>query len=391
MSFLTYPNTDQQKKLLALAGGLADIFAKRAARDEWEGRFPLANYEDLRQSGYLSLTVPRDLGGWGAPLADVVLAQQRLAQGCASTALVVSMHLSVITTLEAGLGSDDALFARICQSVVQEGALINGALTEPGGGSFSRGGRFSTVARRQQDGSWRIDGRKSYTSGSYALNFFVIGAALEDEASDHHLAPLEADQGFFLVPAWAPGLHIEDTWHTLSMRGTASNDAVLDDVHVEPSAYMNGHIFANTSSWTLLTAAVYLGIAQAARDEAVQFARTHHPNSLDRPIASVPHVQEKVAKMDLALLQSRAVLFAIAEELDRNPSHVPASSAAAAKYLVTNHAVEVVDLAMRLVGGASLSLHSVLQRHYRDVRAGLHNSPMDDTTLALLSKDAFAE
>jgi alkylation response protein AidB-like acyl-CoA dehydrogenase len=141
----------------------------------------------------------------------------------------------------------------------------------------------------------------------------------------------------------------------------------------------------------LLIAAVYLGIAQAARDEAVQFARKHRPNSLDRPIASVPHVQEKVAKMDLALLQSRAVLFAIAQELDRDPSRVPASYAAAAKYLVTNHAVEVVDLAMRLVGGAGLSLNSTLQRHYRDVRAGLHNSPMDDTTLSLLAKQALED
>lgn len=70
---------------------------------------------------------------------------------------------------------------------------------------------------------------------------------------------------------------------------------------------------------------------------------------------------------------------------------MPASQFAAAKYLVTNHAVEIVDLAMRLVGGASLSLNFPLQRYYRDVRAGLHHPPMDDVTLSSLAKDALEQ
>jgi alkylation response protein AidB-like acyl-CoA dehydrogenase len=98
-----------------------------------------------------------------------------------------------------------------------------------------------------------------------------------------------------------------------------------------------------------------------------------------------------VAKMDLALLQSQALLFGLAELFPKDPASIPTSYFAATKYLVTNHAVEVVDLAMRLVGGASLSLNRPLQRYYRDVRAGLHHPPMDDATLKLLSKHAFEE
>lgn len=62
----------------------------------------------------------------------------------------------------------------------------------------------------------------------------------------------------------------------------------------------------------------------------------------------------------------------------------------AAKLTVTNLAIEVVDLAMRIVGAKSLSLTNPLQRYYRDVRAGLHNPPMDDMTLKLLAKNSMA-
>src|SRR5258708_26928668 len=128
-----------------------------------------------------------------------------------------------------------------------------------------------------------------------------------------------------------------------------------------------------------------------ARNEEVRFAKSRRPNSLNQPISILPHIQEKVAKMDLALMQSEAVLFGLAEQCLRDPASIPASRFAAAKYLATNHAVEVTDLAMRLVGGAALSLSLPLQRYYRDVRAGFNNPPQDDTTLALLSQEAFAD
>ena len=93
--------------------------------------------------------------------------------------------------------------------------------------------------------------------------------------------------------------------------------------------------------------------------------------------------------MELALLQSNAVLFGLAAQFVADASSVPASQCSAAKYLATNSAIEITDLAMRVVGGASLSLEGALQRHYRDIRAGLHHPPMDDVTLAQLARDAL--
>jgi alkylation response protein AidB-like acyl-CoA dehydrogenase len=398
MSFPLYPMTERQKRIVAIAGELADVFARRANEGEWAGHFPSENYRDLQQAGYLALTVPRDFGGWGADVLEVLLAQARLAQGCPSTALVTAMHLSAIGRMATGISGPNALFEHICQSVIRDGALINGAATEPATGSPSRGGRPSTTARRQPDGSWLISGRKTFTTGSLVLHFFIVSCSLEDEApAEANLPPLTVDRGNLIVSHDAPGVRIEETWNTFSMRVSASHDLILDNVHVEPEAFANSLTSftpaaeARLGAWGFPITAVYLGIAQGARNEAVNFARRRRPSSLDKPISSLPHIQEKVAKMDLALLQSQAVLFGLAEQFLRDPASIPSSQFAAAKYLVTNHAVEVVDVAMRLVGGASLSLNLSLQRYYRDVRAGLHHPPMDDVTLTLLSRQAFEE
>jgi len=394
MGFPFYPATERQERILGLAGELADTFAQRADENDWAGRFPYENYRDLHTSGYLSLTVPTELGGWGANVLEVTLAQARLAQGCASTALVTAMHLSFLSKIAAGKGGDSPQFKRICRAVVEGGALINSAASEPATGSPSRGGLPGTTARRQADGSWLLDGHKTYTTGSSVLQFFLVSCKLEDEApAEAGLPLLTATRGNVLVPRETPGVRIEETWNSLSMRLSASHDLILEHVHLEPDALTDLLEIPPLalSIWGLPLAGMYLGIGQGARHAAVRFAKNRRPNSLNQPISSVPHIQEKVAQMDLALLQSEAVLFGLAEECLRDPSRIPASQFAAAKYLAVNHAQEVTDLAMRLVGGAALSLNLSIQRAYRDIRAGYNNPPMDDATLALLSKQAFEE
>lgn len=390
MTFLAYPETEQQKKILALTGELADTFAERAAKYDWEAKFPYENFVDLHRAGYLTLTVPRELGGWGASLPDVIMAQQRLAQGDASTALVTSMHLAHVARFSHTTdGKYSEFFTRLCSAIVQDGALINTAATEPATGSPSRGGRPQTTATRQPDGSWHLAGRKTFATGSPVLHFFVISCGIEDESG---LPPLEATKGSFLVQRDTPGLRVEETWNSLAMRESGSHDLILENVQVGPEAYVEAQVSIDPvqqSAWSFVTTAIYLGIAQGARDFAVNFAKSRRPNSINQPIATIPHIQDKVAKMDLALLQSKAVLYSVAEQYTADPTSVPGAQFGAAKYLVTNHAVEITELAMRLVGGASLSLNLPLQRYYRDVRAGFNHPPQDDVTISMLAKLAL--
>nr|WP_276208347.1 acyl-CoA dehydrogenase family protein [Fictibacillus barbaricus] len=138
--------------------------------------------------------------------------------------------------------------------------------------------------------------------------------------------------------------------------------------------------------------AVYLGIAQAARDYAIDFASNYSPNTLKGPIADVPEVRRKIGKIELELFQARTVLYAIARKWVERPEQRPYIGAelAAVKHSVTNSANRVVDLSMRIVGARSLSAQNPLQRHFRDVRAGLHNPPTDDAIVYTLADAALS-
>ena len=173
------------------------------------------------------------------------------------------------------------------------------------------------------------------------------------------------------------------------MKYTLSNEYldVEEDALVEIPSYNTGF---KLNAWLLLIPATYLGIAQAARDYAVQFATTHSPNSIEGTIADLPNVQALIGEIDIELAKARFTIYGAADAaMDPVRKYEVTNAVNIAKYVVTNAAITVVDKAMRLVGAKSLQLSNPLQRYYRDVRAGLHNPPMDDLTIKLVAQEAI--
>lgn len=384
--FPHYPRTERQAEFMALADRLAVRAAARAAIHDRENSFPFDTFRDLHEAGYLGLTVPQELGGCGANVLEVALAQERLARGDGSVALAATMHLGHVGMLAQTRAWPPALFQRLCREIVSEGALINAAASEPDLGSPSRGGLPSTTAIRTDDG-WRLNGRKSWTSLAPALRYFTVMAAVHTEGEQ----PYRAN---FLVPAGTPGLQIEETWDNLSMRATASHDLLLTDVDLPADALLpeaGARIPSDPRVWSLVTGAVYIGIAVAARDFAVTYARERRPNALAGPIAELQTVQHRIAEIEILLLQARTLLYSTAEAWLAHPEQQEklAWQLAAAKYTATNNAIKVTDLALRVVGSAGLSRALPLERYFRDVRAGLGNPPMDDVALTTIGRAAL--
>lgn len=384
--FPQYPRTERQAEFMNLADELAVRAAARAATYDRENSFPFDTFRDLQESGYLALTVPEELGGRGANVLEIALAQERLARGDGSVALAATMHLGHVGMLAQTRAWPPAIFARLCREIVTEGALINSAASEPDLGSPSRGGLPSTTAHRTVTG-WRLNGRKSWTSLAPALRYFTVMAAVHDADKP----PYRAN---FLLPAGTPGVEIVETWDNLSMRATASHDLVLTDVDLPAEALLpevGARIPSDPRVWGIVTGAVYTGIAFAARDFAVNYARERRPNSLPGPIAELQTIQHRVAEIELLLLQARSVLYNTAEAWLAHPDQQDklAWQLAAAKYLATNNAIKVTDLALRVVGSAGLARAWPLERYFRDARAGLGNPPMDDVALTTIGRAAL--
>ncbi|MBO1514526.1 acyl-CoA dehydrogenase family protein [Metabacillus bambusae] len=377
--------TTTQKELLAKTEVLAKEFALTADQYDQEGAFPFKHFNRLKEEGYLKLTIPKLYGGDGATLYEFLLVQEKIAQGDAATALSLGWHLGLIMHLNETQTWDISTFERICKEIISDQKLMNSAATEPNSGSPARGGKPETIAEKIEN-KWLINGKKIFTSLAPALDYFIVPATIEETG----------EIGDFLIPRSQIGLSIEETWDTLGMRGTRSDDLILHNVEVPLEALVEKKqkkVRPAAQGWLLHIPACYIGIAIAARNEAVEFAKTYQPTSLPHPIKDVPEVRRKVAEIDLKLTTARTFMYSIAEKWDVAPDERAqlAYDLAVAKTIVTNTAVEVVDLAMRIVGGQSLFRSNALQRHYRDVRAGLHNPPSDDITLKILADRAFRD
>lgn len=375
--------TESQKKWLQRLYKLEKKFKSTAAQIDDLAIFPKDNIQDLVNIGYTSITLPTSYGSEGLGVYDMVLFQETLASFDENTALSIGWNLGVVGDIfEKKLWDQKSLdlFAK----EVLNGALTNRSVSEAQTGSPSRGGRPGTNAVKKE-GHWVLSGRKNFTTASPALTYFLTSAWIEEKQRI----------GFFLLHRELEGLTIDETWDVISMRGTGSHDLVLNNVKVDESNLvelpepLKGGQF---NGWSLHIPATYLGIAQAARDYALDFSNTHSPNSLNGPISQLPNVQQLLGEIELELTKARHLIYSVAEAYDDESQRgYLTNEVAVVKHAVTNSAIMIVDKAMRIVGAKSLQRSNPLQRYYRNVRAGLHNPPADDMTIKNLALSAIEQ
>ena len=383
MSLFAYENMADR---LSLTRKTALPFRERASEHDQSNTFPFQNIADLKAINYPALTLGKEFGGLGASLEEMLKHQQIIAEMDGSTALAIGWHVGITMNLGEQQEWDEVVFKHFADDVLATGALINNASSEAATGSPTRGGLPETTAHKNDKG-WIISGRKIFTTLSPVLDYFVVSARIND--SD--------EVGQFLVHKSREGLSIDETWDSVAMRVTGSHDLVLDQVQLDEIDLLTTITPGKKppQGWLLHIPAVYQGIATAAFDYALNFANTYAPNSLaSGTIAQFPTVQQKLGEMKLKLIQNEYLLYGVARDWDQADSEARfalADALAATKVAVVNNALDIVDLAMRLVGAKSLSANNPLQRYYRDVRAGLHNPPMEDMVLVNLAKSALSK
>jgi alkylation response protein AidB-like acyl-CoA dehydrogenase len=361
------PLTPRQREILELAEGLADVFAERATEFDRENAFPLANYDDLRESGYLVLTVPEELGGRGASLGDLVLAQERLAMGCGSTALAVNMHVSPIGQWSSiWRDTGDPGLEELLRGVA-DGNVIWASLTAEAG--VPNNFMDASTTATKVDGGFRVTGRKIFCTNSVVATHFSFTARYDDETGPR--------VGLFRGSKEWDGFTFVQTWDTLGMRGTQSNDLVIEDafvpeeslVHSLPVGHLDPIVLRSAFSWGMPTfGAVYLGIAAGA----MEWTRC---SVLERGREHDPLVQVSFARMEMLLETARAVLYRHCHEVESGALFSLGvqegfARAGLAKVVATNNAVEIMQHVVDVAGGAAYMRRFPLERMWRDVQAG---------------------
>lgn len=376
---------DSMEERINLLSKTVKPFTERAAKHDENVSFPFENFHDLKEIGYPGLTLSKEYGGLGISLYEMLRHQEVIGKADGSTALGIGWHMGIMQHLSQNEIWDKEKFAAVAHDVRKTGALLNNAASEPATGSPTRGGKPETFAIKDGTG-WVINGRKTFTTLAPILSYFVVSASID--GTD--------DVGNFLIKREREGVRVEETWDSIAMRGTGSHDLVLENVHVEKDDLVE--ILSSgkkkPAGWLLHIPACYLGIAQAAQQAALEFATNYSPNSIKGTISELPNVKQKLGEMELSILEAKHFLYSVAkkwDESDEATRDTMGPELGAVKLSVVNKAVQVVDLAMRIVGARSLSKKNNLQLYYRDVRAGLHNPPMDDMTIMQLAEKSITE
>jgi alkylation response protein AidB-like acyl-CoA dehydrogenase len=351
----------------ASARRLAPRLAARAAAHDREGAFPVDDFADLRDAGLFGLLVPQRLGGAGAGFAEYAAVAYELARGNGATALVFNMHASVTGALSAvtegmaqALGvPEDALMARDrFLAGAANGSWYAVAMSERGAGS-----RLSqlTTAYEPVDGGYHIKGAKTFVSGAGNADAYLVAAR---SVADQSVVSQ------FLVPADLPGLQVEETWDSLGMRATASHDLHID-VTVTPSALLGGVeglalvVAQLMPHWLVASyAAVYVGVAQAAVDAAVEHLTA-------RRLSGLPAVRARVGRADAAVAAARLVVAEAARRVDEAPGDPETNRWVwRAKLLAGTTAADVAASMLEAAGTSASRRGHPLERLYRDARCG---------------------
>jgi len=377
------PHTpDSVERALRLAPG----FAERAARHDREASFPFENFRELSEAGLLALTVPVALGGSGAGAREAARVLGILAKADPSTALVLSMHYIQHLVMAKSQRWPARLARKLANETVDGVALINALRVEPELGSPARGGLPATIARRTETG-WRLSGRKIYSTGAPILKWYAVWARTDEP---------ETRVGLFLVPASLPGTRMEETWDHLGLRASGSHDVIFEDVAFpldyeidvrKPEDWATPD-FTQSILSAILVAAIYDGVARAARDWLVTFLKQRVPANLGAPLASLPRAQEILGAIEARLAVNARLIDGFARDFD-DSALLNTTEAGVIKLTVTNNAVTVVEDALSLSSNHGLTRANPLERHYRDVLCGRVHTPQDDATRINLGRAAL--
>ncbi|MBM4464857.1 MAG: acyl-CoA dehydrogenase [Chloroflexi bacterium] len=337
--------------------------APLAAEIDEKGEVPFENIRKMGELGLMGLTVSEEYGGAGMDTVSYCIAIEELSKACASTAIVMGVQNSLVCHGIEKFGTEDQKQRFLVP--LAEGRFIGAfALTEPEAGSDAAAQKTTVV----RDGDeYMVNGTKNFiTNGGFADVILLFG--MTDKSQGHRgISALLVEKG-------TPGFSVGKEEDKLGIRGSSTCEAVFEDCRVPVANRLGaeGHGFkiamSNLDAGRISVAAQALGIAEAAYQAALEYAKTRQ--QFGQPIAEFQGIQWMLADMATRIEASRLLIYhaALAKDRAEKTGERYSKEAAMAKLYASETASWVTDLAIQIHGGYGYVKEYPVERYYRDAR-----------------------
>ncbi|MDB5779923.1 MAG: Butyryl-CoA dehydrogenase [Polaromonas sp.] len=351
--------TDEDQTLADAVGRFAqaELAPRASERDATEGSVT-CHVKALAELGVMGMNIPERWGGPGVSPMGMLLALVEISRACAATSSMIGAHY--LGTDAVLIGGDDAQRDTWLPRAASGEWLAGFALTEPLGGSNPVDMR--TRAVRDGD-SYRINGVKHFISNAAEAHFLVVFAKTDPEAGARGVSA-------FVVNMRTPGLLVSSHEKLMGIRGAHAFEVSFDQLSVPLSCRLGEEGSGFKTAMKVLdnsrldVAATSLGLAQAALDAAVQWARDRKTGG--EPLAHRQGIQWMLADMKLRMEASWALTLQ-ATAL-RTAGRNFTQQSAMAKLHASEMVGFVTDAALQIHGGYGFTREMPLERYVRDAR-----------------------
>jgi alkylation response protein AidB-like acyl-CoA dehydrogenase len=364
----------QKTDWLFLAESLGKQFAARDIEADESDVFVADNIARLKSTGFTAAGVPTELGGGGASYTELCSALQILGRYCSSTALVFSMHTHQVMVPTWRWQNQNAPVDGLLKRIASEQLIL---LSSGGSDWLQSNGTAVKV-----EGGFLITGRKVFASGAPAGSLLMTSAVYDDPENGPTVL-------HFAAPMTAEGVVIEPTWHTIGMRGTGSHDVVLSNVFIPDAGVAlrreqgKWHPIFHLISMIAfpLIYSVYVGVAEAVRDRAVQLSTKRHADE---------HLCYLMGGLDNELMAAKLALqHMISTSVSSQPGFETTNQIMMGRALVAKAVLNVADLAMEVAGGNAFYRKLGLEKLFRDLQGARYHPLREEAQRKLAGKLAL--
>ncbi len=352
--------TDEQLMIQSMVREFSrKVLATTAAERDRTKAFPADNLKKMAELGLMGMMVPPEYGGEGADTISYFLALSEVAYSCAATAVVMSVHNSIVCESILRWGSEDLKQRYL--PVLADGEKIGAfALTEPEAGSDP----VSQVTTAVRDGDhYVISGTKRFTTTGKNCGLVIVTAKTDETIRHKGISAFVVDKG-------TAGFKVGHTEDKMGLRASDTTDLIFDNCRV-PAANLlgeegQGFKIAMTAldGGRIGIAAQSIGVAQAALDASVKYAKQRE--QFGQKISKFQGLRWMIADMATELEAARQLALSAAAMKDRGEKFTQRASMA--KLFASEMVNRLTAQAIQIHGGYGFTKDYDVERFYRDAR-----------------------